>query len=83
MVTDLKHVLGSNPLMPTYVAAEPSGEAAPLRYQAFDEGLREIGQNIDSLVDFIDGYESRTSLTDEQRSEQLLNWLSELPRETS
>lgn len=46
MVTDLKHVLGVNPLRPAYrsgLAAPAGGEAAPLEWVAFDEGLREIG----------------------------------------
>jgi ergothioneine biosynthesis protein EgtB len=44
MVTDIKHVLASNPLQPAYAELPRStGRAAPLRWLAFDGGLTEIG----------------------------------------
>jgi ergothioneine biosynthesis protein EgtB len=46
MLTDLKHVLGQNPLRPVYRAdaASPSGaDAGPLRWQGFPGGVAEIG----------------------------------------
>ena len=45
ILTDIKHLLSCNPLRPTYQRALPSGltPAAPLRWHAYPEGMREIG----------------------------------------
>jgi ergothioneine biosynthesis protein EgtB len=45
ILTDVKHALASNPLRPVYRerAGEDAGTAAPLRFVAVEEGLREIG----------------------------------------
>jgi ergothioneine biosynthesis protein EgtB len=46
LLTDIKHVLGQNPLEPVYRedAATPSGEkAGPLEWQGFPGGVAEIG----------------------------------------
>lgn len=48
MLTDIKHVLSCNPLWPIYQAdehhiGEPPSPAAPLAWQAFEEGIRWIG----------------------------------------
>jgi ergothioneine biosynthesis protein EgtB len=47
MLTDIKHVLGCNPLLPTYRASQASSTAAelPLRYCDYAEDLYEIGHN--------------------------------------
>ncbi len=47
LLTDCKHVLGSNPLLPTYrETAVPTSSAAPaLRWVDFDEGPRAIGHD--------------------------------------
>ena len=45
LLTDLKHAFGKNPLLPAY-RKQPTleaGDAAPLRWVAFGEGVREIG----------------------------------------
>jgi ergothioneine biosynthesis protein EgtB len=52
MVTDLKHVLGVNPLRPAYrddLAAPAEEDPLPLAWQRFDEGLREIGYDGDGF----------------------------------
>ena len=51
MVTDLKHVLSVNPLRPAYRSglAPPEGDAPPLAWHAFDEGLYEIGYDGDGF----------------------------------
>ena len=46
LLTDAKHLLAANPLRPVYRAATgpfQAAAAAPLGWQAFDGGLREIG----------------------------------------
>jgi ergothioneine biosynthesis protein EgtB len=44
MLTDIKHVLASNPLQPTYAELPlVDAEATPLRWQDFAGGLAEIG----------------------------------------
>jgi len=45
ILTDLKHALASNPLRPIYRegGSAAAGDAAPLAFRSFDEGLREIG----------------------------------------
>jgi len=46
LVTDIKHILATNPLRPAYTApggAAPPSEAPPLRWRASDGGMREIG----------------------------------------
>ena len=55
MLTDLKHVFSSNPLLPTYRArdARQQDEATPAavsgaRWIAFDEGVHEIGRAVDA-----------------------------------
>jgi ergothioneine biosynthesis protein EgtB len=51
MVTDIKHVLGVNPLRPAYREDLPApvGEAPPQSWHAFDEGLYEIGYGDDGF----------------------------------
>lgn len=60
MLTDLKHVFSSNPLLPTYRADDPGrsrfgetgdgteGEGGPARWVEIGEGVYEIGRAIDS-----------------------------------
>src|SRR5437588_66706 len=45
LLTDLKHVFSCNPLRPAYQQADqmPDGPAPPLGWQAYPEGLRELG----------------------------------------
>jgi ergothioneine biosynthesis protein EgtB len=45
ILTDIKHVLSRNPLLPAYHGrAAPRGDGSlPLRWSTFDEGIREIG----------------------------------------
>ncbi|HVO24130.1 MAG TPA: ergothioneine biosynthesis protein EgtB [Candidatus Margulisiibacteriota bacterium] len=45
ILTDIKHLLASNPLRPAYrdCPPPPVPESAPLRWQAFDEGVQWIG----------------------------------------
>lgn len=44
MVTDLKHMLSTNPLQPVYRERPPERSAAPpLRWLRFEEGIHEIG----------------------------------------
>jgi ergothioneine biosynthesis protein EgtB len=45
LLTDLKHVFSCNPLRPAYQEADrlPDGAAPPLGWQAYPEGLRELG----------------------------------------
>jgi len=48
LLTDIAHVFSVNPLRPAYHEADPEGEAPggeapPLRWRAYDEGIREIG----------------------------------------
>ncbi len=45
LLTDLKHVLGTNPLAPAYRRAPPAsvGEARPLTFTAHEGGLRDLG----------------------------------------
>jgi ergothioneine biosynthesis protein EgtB len=45
ILTDVKHALSRNPLLPAYQAARPRVRvaAAPLRWRALPEGVREIG----------------------------------------
>jgi ergothioneine biosynthesis protein EgtB len=45
ILTDVKHLLAQNPLLPAYREREapPRPAAAPLSWVAFDEGLRQIG----------------------------------------
>jgi ergothioneine biosynthesis protein EgtB len=45
ILTDLKHAFASNPLRPIYQEREPdeAGEAAPLEWIRFGEGVRQIG----------------------------------------
>ncbi len=47
ILTDAKHLLGSNPLRPAYRSQSPNGTraatAAPLRWRRFPGGVREIG----------------------------------------
>jgi ergothioneine biosynthesis protein EgtB len=47
ILTDLKHLLGCNPLQPAYVPRPPiaTAAAAPLEWIGFDEGLAEIGHD--------------------------------------
>ena len=47
MLTDLKHVFASNPLLPAYVErpADPPTSVAPLQWATFDEGLAWIGHD--------------------------------------
>jgi ergothioneine biosynthesis protein EgtB len=47
ILTDIKHVFGSNPLRPVYAAgAEGESRAgAPARWRSYSEGLREIGHS--------------------------------------
>ena len=51
MVTDLKHVLGVNPLRPAYRDDLPThdGAAVPLAWRSFGEGLYEIGYDGDGF----------------------------------
>ncbi len=53
MLTDIKHVLGANPLRPTYDAAMPSEdptEAPTLRWVSYAEGVREVGAPADGFA---------------------------------
>ncbi len=45
LLTDIKHILGFNPLRPAYreLAAPPRGSAAALRWVELPEGVQEIG----------------------------------------
>ena len=45
MLTDIKHVLSVNPLQPAYRndLTAPSGDARPIEWHDFPEGVREIG----------------------------------------
>lgn len=44
MLTDIKHVFASNPLLPAYIEHEPvSGVAVPMQWLEQPEGIREIG----------------------------------------
>jgi ergothioneine biosynthesis protein EgtB len=45
LITDIKHVFSVNPLRPAFhePSAAPSSPAPPLRWIAFDEGVRRIG----------------------------------------
>jgi len=47
LLMDIKHVLSRNPQWPAYRAPATGvrGDAPPLRWQAFEEGLREIGHD--------------------------------------
>jgi ergothioneine biosynthesis protein EgtB len=47
LLTDVKHLLSMNPLYPAYAAGTlpPSAPAAPLRWQAFDAGVVDIGHD--------------------------------------
>jgi len=47
LLTDVKHLLSMNPLYPAYTAAPlpPAAPATPLRWQAFDAGVVEIGHD--------------------------------------
>jgi ergothioneine biosynthesis protein EgtB len=52
MLTDVKHLLAQNPLLPEYVQAEPMGAdggAGALEWVDFDGGLTEIGYNGDAF----------------------------------
>ena len=52
ILMDIKHVLSRNPLKPAYHAAPAaaSREPAPLRWQAFPAGLRQIGHGGDGFA---------------------------------
>jgi ergothioneine biosynthesis protein EgtB len=52
ILTDAKHALGRNPLRPRYreLAETARGEAQPLRFQRFEEGLRAIGHAGDGFA---------------------------------
>src|SRR5690606_35516795 len=45
LLTDIKHVFWCNPLLPVYRPrmSMPAGYPMPMRFQAFEGGLREIG----------------------------------------
>lgn len=44
LVTDLKYILGSNPLLPEYKKIEyPQGEEQPINWLSVDEGIYQIG----------------------------------------
>lgn len=47
MLTDLKHLLSCNPLLPAYRAAPevPAAGSSPFKFIAFDGGIREIGND--------------------------------------
>lgn len=47
LLTDIKHLLSRNPLLPTYLAAPPtpSKPAAPLSWQAYAGGIVDIGHD--------------------------------------
>jgi ergothioneine biosynthesis protein EgtB len=52
MLTDVKHLLAQNPLLPEYVQTEPMGAdggAGALEWVDFDGGLTEIGYNGDAF----------------------------------
>src|ERR1044072_3408704 len=52
ILTDLKHLFSFNPLHPVYRerATTPAVDARPLRWQAYDEGLRLIGHQGESFA---------------------------------
>ena len=52
MVTDIKHVLSSNPLYPTYRARTPSSASSitPLEWVSFPEGLHWVGHEGDGFA---------------------------------
>jgi ergothioneine biosynthesis protein EgtB len=52
MHTDLKHLFSFNPLFPAYQEREnpPLGEATPMRWVAFDEGVYPIGHGDDGFA---------------------------------
>ena len=52
MVTDLKHVLSSNPLYPIYRARTPGSASSitPLEWVSFPEGLHWIGHKGDGFA---------------------------------
>jgi ergothioneine biosynthesis protein EgtB len=45
LLTDLKHLFSRNPLLPAYSSRqrESFGEAAPMRFLAFEGGIKEVG----------------------------------------
>ncbi len=47
ILTDIQHVLSMNPLAPRYhePALPPAGDAAPLRWHAFEGGAHEVGHD--------------------------------------
>jgi ergothioneine biosynthesis protein EgtB len=47
ILTDVKHVLGCNPLRPAYrdLPEPPRGDAPPLAWQRFEEGVRLVGHD--------------------------------------
>lgn len=47
MVTDIKHVLGVNPLRPAYraVSAPPAGDPGPIAWLEYEAGIHEIGHD--------------------------------------
>jgi ergothioneine biosynthesis protein EgtB len=51
MVTDIKHVFGSNPIRPVYSERDtaPTAEAPPVEWIGFDEGVRWIGHDGDGF----------------------------------
>ncbi len=52
ILTDIKHVLSCNPLLPAYLVSsvEKHGDASPHRWLSFPEGLREIGHSGDEFA---------------------------------
>lgn len=52
LLTDIKHVLSSNPLRPAYQVRQPRPEGGnpPMRWVRFDEGIRWIGHDGDGFA---------------------------------
>ena len=52
IITDIKHLLGSNPQLPAYhdVPCQPASDAPPLEWLSFQGGLRAVGHTGDGFA---------------------------------